>query len=81
MERAWRIAKEMSALIVYCRSVAFTQDRLECTSHFAEMSSFAESKADRLICQNSEAFIQYHKRHISRVYPKGKKKKKKKWKK
>ncbi|KAL1117081.1 hypothetical protein AAG570_004409 [Ranatra chinensis] len=73
MERAWRIAKEMSDLIIYCRSVPFNIDRLKqkgfiCT----EMSSFPETKAEKLICQQEvKFFVKYHQHQFSRVYPKG----------
>lgn len=73
MERAWRIAKEMSNLIVYCRSVAFNIDRLKTKGFiFNEMSSFPETKAEKLICQQeNKFFIKYHQVQFSRVYPKG----------
>nr|XP_014275178.1 1-phosphatidylinositol 4,5-bisphosphate phosphodiesterase gamma-1 [Halyomorpha halys]XP_014275179.1 1-phosphatidylinositol 4,5-bisphosphate phosphodiesterase gamma-1 [Halyomorpha halys]XP_024215637.1 1-phosphatidylinositol 4,5-bisphosphate phosphodiesterase gamma-1 [Halyomorpha halys] len=73
MERAWRVAKEMSNLIIYCRSVAFNIDRLKQRGFvYPEMSSFPETKAEKLICQNeSRFFIKYHQYQFSRVYPKG----------
>lgn len=73
MERTWRIAKEMSDLIVYCRSVAFNQDRLRNKGFiFTEMSSFPETKAEKLICQQENAFfLKYHTVQLSRIYPKG----------
>ncbi|XP_051158448.1 1-phosphatidylinositol 4,5-bisphosphate phosphodiesterase gamma-1 isoform X2 [Leptopilina boulardi] len=73
MERAWRIAKEMSNLIVYCRSVAFNIDRLKAKGFvFYEMSSFPETKAEKLICQQEiKFFIKYHQMQLSRIYPKG----------
>lgn len=62
MERAWRIAKEMSNLIVYCRSVAFNLDRIKTKGFiFNEMSSFPETKAEKLMCQQeNKFFIKYH---------------------
>lgn len=62
MERAWRVAKEMSNLIIYCRSVAFNIDRLKQRGFvYPEMSSFPETKAEKLICQNEcRFFIKYH---------------------
>lgn len=73
MERTWRIAKEMSDLIVYCRSVAFSQDRIRTKGFiFTEMSSFPETKAEKLICQQENAFfLKYHTIQLSRIYPKG----------
>lgn len=62
MERAWRIAKEMSNLIVYCRSVAFNLERIRTKGFvFTEMSSFPETKAEKLMCQQeNKFFIKYH---------------------
>nr|XP_034180308.1 1-phosphatidylinositol 4,5-bisphosphate phosphodiesterase gamma-1 isoform X2 [Osmia lignaria] len=73
MERAWRIAKEMSNLIVYCRSVAFNLERVRTKGFiFNEMSSFPETKAEKLMCQQeNKFFIKYHQVQFSRVYPKG----------
>lgn len=73
MERAWRIAKEMSDLTVYCRSVPFNMDRIKVKGFvFHEMSSFPETKAEKLICQqDSKFFLKYHQFQFSRVYPKG----------
>lgn len=66
MERAWRIAKEMSNLIVYCRSVAFNIERIR-TKGFTcnEMSSFPETKAEKLMCQQeNKFFIKYHQVYV-----------------
>nr|CAD7442459.1 unnamed protein product [Timema bartmani] len=62
MERAWRIAKEMSNLIIYCRSVAFNADKIRQQGYiFYEMSSFPETKAEKLICQQeNKFFLKYH---------------------
>jgi len=70
-ERAMRIARELSNLVIYCRSVMFNPEKLP-GSH-AEMSSFPETKAERLMCGPSgdpAMFLKYHKKQISRVYPK-----------
>lgn len=75
MERTWRIAKEMSDLIVYCRSVAFNPERLRSKGFiFNEMSSFPETKAERLMYQQESSqafFLRYHAVQLSRIYPKG----------
>ncbi|XP_066587493.1 1-phosphatidylinositol 4,5-bisphosphate phosphodiesterase gamma-1 isoform X2 [Prorops nasuta] len=73
IERAWRIAKELSNLIVYCRSVAFNIDRIRSKGFiFNEMSSFPETKAEKLMCQQeNKFFLKYHQIQFSRVYPKG----------
>lgn len=73
MERTWRCARDLSDLIVYCRTVAFNQDRLRAKGFvYNEMSSFPETKADRLMCcQENAFFINYHTVQLSRIYPKG----------
>ncbi|XP_065161549.1 1-phosphatidylinositol 4,5-bisphosphate phosphodiesterase gamma-1 isoform X2 [Atheta coriaria] len=72
MERAFRIAKEMSDLIIYCRSITFNLDRAKHQFLFYEMSSFPENKAEKLICQQeNKFFLRYHQVQFSRVYPKG----------
>ncbi|VVC96133.1 unnamed protein product, partial [Leptidea sinapis] len=73
MERTWRIAKDISDLIIYCRSVTFNQEKLRSKGFvYTEMSSFPESKAERLMCQQETAFfLKYHSRQLSRIYPKG----------
>ncbi|XP_014241973.1 1-phosphatidylinositol 4,5-bisphosphate phosphodiesterase gamma-1 isoform X2 [Cimex lectularius] len=73
MEKSWRIAKEISTLIVYCRSVAFNIDKIKQKGFvFSEMSSFPETKAEKLIVQQEwEFFLKYHQHQFSRVYPRG----------
>ncbi|CAD6242595.1 GSCOCG00009530001-RA-CDS [Cotesia congregata] len=73
IERAWRIAKEMSNLIIYFRSVPFDIDRINKKNFvYNEMSSFPETKAEKLICQTEHKyFVKYHQVQFSRVYPKG----------
>ncbi|KAK9500322.1 hypothetical protein O3M35_001605 [Rhynocoris fuscipes] len=73
MERAWRITKEISNLIVYCRSVPFNIDKLKQKGFvFTEMSSFSETKAEKLMCQQeTKFFVKYHQHQFGRIYPKG----------
>lgn len=72
MERAFRIAKEMSNLIIYCRSINFNLEKAKQNIVFYEMSSFAETKAEKLMCQQEKKlFVKYHQHQFSRVYPKG----------
>lgn len=68
-ERVLRVAKEMSDLIIYFRSVPF-RDR---GWVFNEMSSFSESKAEKYFLQQFHALniAGYHLHQISRVYPRG----------
>ena len=63
MERAWRVAKEMSNLIIYCRSVTFSVEQVrQGNCIYNEMSSFPETKAEKLMCQQeSKLFLRYHK--------------------
>ncbi|XP_026279095.1 1-phosphatidylinositol 4,5-bisphosphate phosphodiesterase gamma-1 isoform X3 [Frankliniella occidentalis] len=75
MERISRIAKEMSNLAVYCRSVVFNTDKLNSERmifNIHEMSSFPETQAEKIICQKGRSyFVKYHQHQLSRVYPKG----------
>lgn len=67
-ERSARVAKEMSDLIIYFRSVPFREHSWV----FYEMSSFPETKAEKqFVQQNTLLFVAYHRHQISRVYPKG----------
>ncbi|XP_017063656.1 1-phosphatidylinositol 4,5-bisphosphate phosphodiesterase gamma-1 [Drosophila eugracilis] len=67
-ERTARVAKEMSDLIIYFRSVPFREH----SWIFQEMSSFPETKAEKqFFQQNTQLFLSYHRNQISRVYPKG----------
>lgn len=73
MEKTWRVSKEISALIVYCRSVAFNMEQIKQRGFtYNEMSSFSETKAEKLMCQqDTDFFLKYHRHQLSRVYPKG----------
>jgi len=73
MERQLKIAKEISDLIIYCRSVAFClETQRERGFVHNEMSSFPENKAEKLMChQESVFFFRYHQIQFSRVFPKG----------
>lgn len=68
-ERTARVAKEMSDLIIYFRSVPFKDKGWV----FYEMSSFPETKADKYLIQQYQQVnvAKYHLNQISRVYPKG----------
>ena len=75
-ERAMRIARELSNLVIYCRSVVFQPERYQKRTEgrcFQEMSSFPETKAERFMMPNLEAsqmFLWYHQVQLSRIYPK-----------
>ncbi|XP_076340209.1 small wing phospholipase C gamma 1 isoform X2 [Tachypleus tridentatus] len=69
MERTLRIAKELSNLIIYCRSVQFCPEKI---GNFTEMSSFPETKVEKWLAPNNcRFFLRYHENQFSRVYPKG----------
>ncbi|TRY67123.1 hypothetical protein TCAL_13126 [Tigriopus californicus] len=74
-ERAMRIARELSNLVIYCRSVVFNHERClrrEERNH-TEMSSFPETKAEKLVAAGPDSiqmFNWYHTVQLSRVYPK-----------
>ena len=69
MERSLRLAKELSNLIIYCRSVQWCPERI---GNFSEMSSFPETKVERLLVPGQvQFFMRYHRLQFSRVYPKG----------
>lgn len=69
-EKNLRVAKEMSDLIIYFRSVPFKEDR---EMSFFEMCSFPETKAEKYFFQPQyqQHFVRFHHTKISRVYPKG----------
>lgn len=72
-ERQNKIAHDMSNLIIYCQSIAFNSvEEAKCKKrNFYEMSSFPETKAEKLMCQLETAFfLKYHQLQFSRVYPK-----------
>ncbi|XP_027691728.1 1-phosphatidylinositol 4,5-bisphosphate phosphodiesterase delta-1 isoform X2 [Vombatus ursinus] len=63
-----KLAKELSDLVVYCKSVHFSgfQDPA-----FYEMSSFTENRALKLAQESGNNFIRHNIRHLSRIYPAG----------
>lgn len=67
-EKNLRVAKEMSDLIIYFRSVPYKKSGWL----FYEMFSFPEVKAEKyFLLQDTKLFLKYHQNQISRVYPKG----------
>lgn len=69
MEQNLNIAKEISDLIIYCRSVNYCPDRGLIHN---EMSSFNETRAEKLMCNDKkDSFFRYHQVQFSRVFPKG----------
>ncbi|KAM6955608.1 1-phosphatidylinositol 4,5-bisphosphate phosphodiesterase delta-4-like [Lycodopsis pacificus] len=67
-----KLSRELSDLVVYCKSVHFhgfehARSHAEC----CEMSSFSESKTKRLAKEAGTDFVQYNTRQLSRIYPGG----------
>jgi len=74
-ERAMKIARELSDLVIYCRSVMFNLEKVTRREAglYCEMSSFPETKAERLmfgVNGDPMAFLWFHRTQITRVYPK-----------
>ncbi|XP_066498641.1 1-phosphatidylinositol 4,5-bisphosphate phosphodiesterase delta-1a isoform X2 [Hoplias malabaricus] len=67
-----RLAKELSDLVIYCKSVHFSTFENSKEKHsFYEMSSFKESKAKQLAENAATAFIRHNMEKLSRIYPAG----------
>uniref|UniRef100_A0A8C4QEF7 Phosphoinositide phospholipase C n=1 Tax=Eptatretus burgeri TaxID=7764 RepID=A0A8C4QEF7_EPTBU len=67
-----KLHKDLSDLIIYCKSVHFkgfeqAAERSKCY----EMSSFVESKAQKLCSESGEEFVRYNALQLSRIYPAG----------
>nr|XP_055058278.1 1-phosphatidylinositol 4,5-bisphosphate phosphodiesterase delta-1b isoform X1 [Misgurnus anguillicaudatus] len=70
--KSLKVAKELSDLVVYCKSVPFHgfEDSREKQS-FYEMASFKESKAVKLAEENANEYIRHNTDKLSRIYPSG----------
>lgn len=67
-----KLAKELSDLVVYCKSVHFTSfEQSRKKQAFYEMASFKEGKAMNLAEQSANAFIRHNIDKLSRIYPAG----------
>ncbi|KAM6934380.1 1-phosphatidylinositol 4,5-bisphosphate phosphodiesterase delta-4 [Xenentodon cancila] len=67
-----KLSRELSDLVVYCKSVHFHGFKHACShAKCYEMSSFSESKAKRLSREAGTEFVQYNTRQLSRTYPSG----------
>nr|XP_023655878.1 1-phosphatidylinositol 4,5-bisphosphate phosphodiesterase gamma-1-like isoform X1 [Paramormyrops kingsleyae]XP_023655879.1 1-phosphatidylinositol 4,5-bisphosphate phosphodiesterase gamma-1-like isoform X1 [Paramormyrops kingsleyae] len=73
MERRKKIALELSELVVYCRPVPFNEEKIGTDrACYRDMSSFPETKAEKFATRGrGKRFLQYNRRQLSRVYPKG----------
>ncbi|KAL7386955.1 hypothetical protein ABVT39_016153 [Epinephelus coioides] len=67
-----KLAKELSDMVVYCKSVHFHgfEDARQNLS-FYEMSSFKESKAMELAEESANSYICHNVEKLSRIYPAG----------
>ncbi|XP_024129315.1 1-phosphatidylinositol 4,5-bisphosphate phosphodiesterase delta-1 isoform X1 [Oryzias melastigma] len=67
-----KLAKELSDMVIYCKSVHFNgfEDAQKNLS-FYEMSSFKEGKAMKLAKESANAYIHHNVDKLSRVYPAG----------
>ncbi|KAF7661556.1 hypothetical protein LDENG_00259330 [Lucifuga dentata] len=66
-----KLSPELSELVVYCRSVAFSGFENLSDKPPNEMSSFSESDALRLIKDSGKLFVRHNSRQLSRIYPSG----------
>ncbi|XP_078392571.1 1-phosphatidylinositol 4,5-bisphosphate phosphodiesterase delta-1a isoform X1 [Cetorhinus maximus] len=67
-----KLAKELSDLVIYCKSVHFNgfEDAMQ-NQVFYEMSSFVENKFNKLAQETAKPFIHLNTRQLSRIYPAG----------
>ncbi|XP_063069568.1 1-phosphatidylinositol 4,5-bisphosphate phosphodiesterase delta-4 [Engraulis encrasicolus] len=66
------LCKELSDLVVYCKSVHFHGfEKARETGKSYEMSSLSESKARKCIKDAGTEFVRYNSRQLTRIYPSG----------
>ncbi|CAG5865961.1 unnamed protein product [Menidia menidia] len=67
-----KLSRELSDLVVYCKSVHFHGfEHARSHTKCYEMSSFSESKTKKLIKDTATELVQYNTRQLSRIYPSG----------
>ncbi|TRZ01848.1 hypothetical protein DNTS_007153 [Danionella cerebrum] len=67
-----KLAKELSDLVIYCKSVHFSSfEHSRENQAFYEMASFKESKATNLAENSATGFIHHNMEKLSRIYPAG----------
>ncbi|XP_056868721.1 1-phosphatidylinositol 4,5-bisphosphate phosphodiesterase delta-1a isoform X1 [Takifugu flavidus] len=67
-----KLAKELSDIVIYCKSVHFSGfEHARDSQAFYEMSSFKESKAFNLADSSATAYIHHNMDKLSRIYPAG----------
>uniref|UniRef100_A0AAQ5YX00 Phosphoinositide phospholipase C n=1 Tax=Amphiprion ocellaris TaxID=80972 RepID=A0AAQ5YX00_AMPOC len=68
-----KLAKELSDMVIYCKSVHFHGfDDARKNLSFYEMSSFKEAKAVTLAEESANAYVRHNVEKLSRIYPAGK---------
>ncbi|XP_037538005.1 1-phosphatidylinositol 4,5-bisphosphate phosphodiesterase delta-1 isoform X2 [Nematolebias whitei] len=71
-QKKLKLAKELSNMVIYCRSVHFHSfEDARKNQSFYEMSSFKEGKAKSLAEETANAYIRHNVEKLSRVYPSG----------
>ncbi|XP_007462781.1 PREDICTED: 1-phosphatidylinositol 4,5-bisphosphate phosphodiesterase delta-1 [Lipotes vexillifer] len=68
-----RLAKELSDMVIYCKSVHFLGFPSPGTrgQAFYELASFSENRALRLLQESGNSFVRHNVSHLSRIYPAG----------
>uniref|UniRef100_A0A8D0CS26 Phosphoinositide phospholipase C n=1 Tax=Sander lucioperca TaxID=283035 RepID=A0A8D0CS26_SANLU len=67
-----KLSKELSDLVVYCKSVHFRDfEHARSNAKCYEISSFSEKKAKALAKDEGTDFVRYNTRQLSRIYPGG----------
>lgn len=67
-----KLAKELSDMVIYCKSVHFHGfEEAKNQLSFYEMSSFKEGKAKKLAAESANAYIRHNVDKLSRIYPAG----------
>lgn len=67
-----KLSRELSDLVVYCKSVHFHGfEHARANGKCYEMSSFSESKVKKLAKESASEMVQYNMRQLTRVYPSG----------
>ncbi|XP_053185437.1 1-phosphatidylinositol 4,5-bisphosphate phosphodiesterase delta-1b [Scomber japonicus] len=67
-----KLAKELSDMVIYCKSVHFHSfEDARKNQSFYEMSSFKEGKAVNLAEESANAYVHHNVDKLSRIYPAG----------
>ena len=62
-----KVSKKLSNFVNYLNAIAFPG--FQEGGNYYEMSSISETKAGKLIEEDSKAFVKYNCRQLSRIYP------------